>query len=388
MLKNRIISIIFIIATTVFVSYYGGKFAYILFYSSLLIPLCSLAYTFIVYVRFKLNQNIDKRVVLKGELTPYEFVLSNEGIISYVNIKVNFFDDKSYIEDNGEILEYSLLPDERRVLKANLCCKYRGEYEVGVKSVAITDYFSLFTITYPILTKLNLTVFPRVIELEHLSFEEAQQDNKNSSYSMPSDEQVLDTEVRKYEKGDNKKIIHWKLSAKKNELLTRKYYSIPKTKVLMAVDFSKLEENEMCRIITEDKIIEIALAVSKYYCVTKTPIKVNYEQDNFQTCNLKDEADFKEFYQKICYIRFNGNLDINEILLKSFAEEDSYTQTVIISHKITKELYLSIAQAELRGINVVLIYVNDLEEDLVKLVKETGALVYQIHSEDNISEVF
>ncbi len=388
MLRNRIISIIFIIASTIFVSYYVGKFAYVIFYASLIIPLISIVYTFIVYIRFKLNQNIDKRVVLKGELTPYEFVLSNEGFISYVNIKVNFFDDKSYIEDNGETLEYSLLPNEREVLKSNLCCKYRGEYEVGVKSVAITDYFSLFTITYPILTKLNLTVFPRVVELEHIGFEEAQQDNKNSSYTLLSDEQILDTEVRKYEKGDHKKLIHWKLSAKKNELLTRKYYSIPKTQILIMIDFSKLEEDDMCRIITEDKIVEIMLAISKYYCVTKTPITVNYEQDGFQIQNLKDEADFKEFYQKICYIHFDGKTDINEIFLSNISLKDNYTQMIIVSHKLTEEMYFSIAQAELRGINVVFIYVNDLESDLVKHTKETGALVYHIHSEDNISKVF
>jgi len=388
MTKNRIAAIIFIIASTVFVSFYGGKFAYILFYISLLIPVSSFLYTVIVFLRFKLNQNIEKRTVLKGERTPYEFVISNEGFISYVNIKVNFFDDKSHIEDNGELPEYSLLPQQKAVLNSSLSCKYRGEYEVGVKSVVISDYFYLFKITYPILTKLNLTVFPRVVELEHLGFDEEHRDNKDVSYNLPSEEQFLDTEVRKYEAGDNKKLIHWKLSARKHELLTRKYYSIPKTKIFMAVDFSQINQKALSRIITEDKIIETALAVSNYYCKNKINISVNYAQAELQFSELKDEADFKEFYKKCCYIHFESAYDINEIVNKSLSFENHCTQMIIITHKLSQELYFSLAKAQGEGINIVLLYINEHETDLIKAVKECGAAFYQIYSEDNIAEIF
>lgn len=63
------------------------------------------------------------------EDVPYRLILANEDFIPFTGIRV---DTRMY-------------------------CKYRGTYPVGVKSVSVTDFLGLFTITYPMKSQIRLT---------------------------------------------------------------------------------------------------------------------------------------------------------------------------------------------------------------------------------------
>lgn len=170
MLVNRILLLVFIIASGVFASHYGGNVSYALFYMSLFIPAVSLLYTFYVYIRFRIFQEIGQRVVVKGDLIPYSFTLANEDYITFRSVKVNFLHDKSTISSAEDIREYCLLPGQSETMETTLRCNYRGEYYVGANTVDIIDYLYLFKITYPITSKLKVTVLPRVIQIPRIEF--------------------------------------------------------------------------------------------------------------------------------------------------------------------------------------------------------------------------
>jgi uncharacterized protein (DUF58 family) len=196
------------IGTGIFASYYGGNIAYALFYLCILVPIISFLYTVYVYARFKLYQTIGSFMVVKGDWTEYAFIIANEDYITFRDIKVNFLSDKSTIEDANRNTQYSLLPSESDRLETRIKCNYRGEYYVGVDSVEVTDFLYLFTITYPVGTKLKAVVLPRIVPLERLGIAPPQTDVKNPVLNSNFIEEELDTEVRKYNPGDNKKRIH------------------------------------------------------------------------------------------------------------------------------------------------------------------------------------
>jgi uncharacterized protein (DUF58 family) len=229
---NRFICVAAIIGSSIFASYYGGNLSYALFYLTLLLPVISFLYTVYVYFRFKIYQTIDSFLVVKGDWTLYSFVIANEDFITFRNVKVNFLSDKSTIEATNQVTEYSLLPSESERLETRIKCNYRGEYEVGVDSIEVTDFLYLFKITYPIGTKLKVIVLPRVVPLELLGIAPPEEDVKNPQRFSNNAEEELDTEVRKYYPGDSRKRIHWKASARMHELISRKYSIFQKQKLL------------------------------------------------------------------------------------------------------------------------------------------------------------
>ncbi len=388
---NRLIYLVLMIGSGVFASYYGGNISYALFYLSILIPIISFLYTIYVYSRFKIYQSMGSNRIVKGDWTQYTMVITNEDYITFRNIKVNFLSDKSSIEAADRIIEYSLIPSESDGLETRIKCNYRGEYVVGVDSVEITDFLYLFQITYPLKTRLRVLVLPRIVQLERLSIALKEHDEKNPLSSSNMVEESLDTEIRKYFPGDEGKRIHWKASARMHELISRKYQYIPKAEIAIFMDLAKINEDELKVIKAEDKIIESVLAITNYYTLRRIKSSITYDMNGKKLVTITSKSDFNAFYKDCAKIYFKSDIPVHILLQDGMqnGREDLYL--IVVTHSLTKELYLTLVQAVSNGHPVSVLFISDdVSEDTTRIVdgmKQTGVRIIQIMSEDEISSV-
>lgn len=391
MLLNRILLVIFIIASGVFGSLYGGNVSYAIFYMSLTIPLVSFIYTFYVYVRFRLYQEIGRRVVVKGDLTPYSFTIANEDYITFRSIKVNFLSDKSTISNAEGIQEYCLLPNSLETLKTNIRCHYRGEYYIGANTVDIIDFLYLFKITYPVKSKLKVSVLPRVVAINHLSLAPPQKDNKNTPYIQNTEKEYMDIDTRKYVSGDSRKQIHWKVSARRNELYSRNFVTNPKSEVVIYMDLQTIKEDDLTTIITEDKIIESTLAIINYCKDNNTRARIYYDQDGVQSITIGGKVDFDLFYQQCVTARFRADYTLDHLIDFSQIYEGTGNFNIIITHQLTQDLYKSILSLFEKGNDIAVLLIQDIssdvEEDIIESLRVSGITTLRITREDDIGEV-
>lgn len=388
---NRMICIALIIGSAVFASFFGGNISYAFFYLALLIPLISILYTVYVYFRFKLYQSLENKLVVKGDWTEYSFIIANEDYITFRNIKVNFLCDKSTIESPELLTEYSLLPSESHRMETRIKCNYRGEYFVGVDSVEVTDFLYLFKITYPIGTKLNVTVLPKVVPLEQLGIAPAENDVKNPFQFSNQVEEELDTEFRKYYPGDSRKRIHWKASARMHELISRKYQHIPKSRIVVFMDLYKIKEEDLKVVIAEDKIMESVLAITNYYALRRIPSQIIYVLNGKQQVEISSKEAFNAFYKTCAKIYFHAEVPVSELIKERmhFGEEGLFC--VVATHYLTKELYLAALNTISGGNKISILLISDDTTEETKKIKDTmrlsGIKVHQIMSEDEIGDV-
>ncbi|HHU70403.1 MAG TPA: DUF58 domain-containing protein [Clostridiales bacterium] len=391
MAVNRLLCVLLIIGTGIYASFYGGNISYALFYLSVLIPIISFLYTLYVYSRFKLYQTIGSRIVVKGDWTDYAFTITNEDFITYRNIKVKFLREKSIIEDTEQTAEYSLLPGEQDRLVSRIKCNYRGEYFIGVDSVEVTDFLYLFSITYPLGSKLKVSVLPRVLQLEQLGIAEPQVDVKNPLSNNNREEEELDTEIRKYSSGDNRKRIHWKASARHQELLTRKYQHRQRVEIILFMDLMDIKEDELKVTIVEDKIIESILAISNFYAVRGTSTQIVYEMVDKRQVTIRSKGEFNIFYKACINIRFEAKIPIYDLIKDRMLRGGEGSFYVVATHFLTKELYLTSLQVLARGIKLSVLFISDdLSEGTKKLkdgLRQAGVNIYQVMSDDEIDKV-
>lgn len=391
MKSNRLICIAAaIIGSGIFASYYGGNAVYALFYLSILIPVVAFLYTVYVYIRFRLYQEIGSHLITKGEWNDYSFVIANEDFITYRNIKVNFLSDKSTIEAASQNIEYSLLPNEKVKIQTRIKCHYRGEYYVGVNKVEITDFLNLFTITYPMASKLKTCVLPRVLQLEHLSVAPAQTDVKNPMRFSNEAQEELDTEVRKYNPGDSRKRIHWKATAKMGELISRKYQYIPKAQTVVFMDLVKIKDEELKVIGYEDKIIESTLAIVNFYVKRNIRSHIIYDNNGVRQIPIASIDDFNVFYQTCATLLFTGTLPACELVDGRLKYNEEGMFYIIITHSITKELYLAALKVLSCQNSISIIFVSDdvseSTRELIDNMKMSGIGICQIMSSDEIED--
>ncbi len=391
MKMNRLICALAIIGSGVFASYYGGNISYAFFYLCILLPIVSFLYTVYVYARFKIYQSLSRYLVVKGDWTEYSFVIANEDYITFRNVKVNFLTDKSTIEDTSQSTEYSLLPSEKEKLETKIKCNYRGEYYVGVESVEVTDLLYLFRITYPLGTKLKVVVLPRVVPIEQLGIAPPQADVKNPIRNSNLTEEELDTEMRKYNPGDSRKRIHWKASARMNELLSRKYQHKPKTEIVLFMDLMKIREDDLQVVIVEDKIIESILTIANYYALRGTPSQIIYDMGGKNRTLILTAEDFNAFYKACVKLRFDAKILISDLMRERLLRGDEGMFYVVATHLLTKELYLAVLQVLAGGNRLCILFMSDDVTDTTKGLagsfRQAGADLYQIMSEDEIDSI-
>ncbi len=393
MRRNRIILVILWIATGTFASFYGGNIPYALFYFVLIAPLLSFLYTLYVFIRFKLFQEISERTLVKGETTEYGFRLANEDFISYQRIQVRFFRGMSTIPDVSEDESYCLLPGEIKKVDAKLSCNYRGRYAVGVESILVGDLFNLFHFRYPILTKLQVVVLPRIVRLERFGIIPLDADSKRSIFSVTPKTDELDIEVRKYDRGDSLRQVHWKNTARRGELMSRKFGEELRLGVELCMDLTQTGEKEMlARAELEDRIIESTISIAEYCLRTNTPCSVHYwDGSQRKQMRLNSRADFDVFYQDCGRLSFAAESGA-DTLVGAALLSDAAARYIVLTHTLQDNLFSQLSHAVSRGCTAAIILfadkLDEREQILRSYLAQSSIQLLQIHRDEDFAQVF
>ena len=150
------------------ISFYGGAVSYGFFFGVTFVPVVAAIYLLCVYFRFKIYQKLESRNVVCGQPVPYFFVLQNDDHFAFTSVGVRLFSSFSSVEKLPDGTSYELLPGDRYTFETKLVCKYRGEYEVGVKEIVITDFLRLFQVSYRVPETIRALVMPRVVQVDEL----------------------------------------------------------------------------------------------------------------------------------------------------------------------------------------------------------------------------
>jgi len=295
------------------------------------------------------------------------------------------------ISNAESIKEYCLLPNASEKMETKIRCNYRGEYFIGANAIEIMDFLYLFKITYPITSKLKVTVLPRVVTIGRLGIAPAQKDAKYFPYLFNSVKDAMDIETRKYQAGDSIKQIHWKVTAKKNQLFSRKYSSNPKSETLIIMDLQPIKEDELTNIIIEDQVIESTLAITNYCMDNNTQVKIYYDQDGPQKAYIGGKIDFDLFYQLCVRMRFRAGMPAYQLLEESHKNALDSNFYIIVTHNLTHELYTTIQRVLEEGNDLAVLLMKDFlgpeEEDIVQHLKFAGIPLKQVTREEEIGEV-
>lgn len=385
-IRNRILLLLYVIASGTFASFFGGYISYALFYLSLLIPLFSFCYLMYVYFKFRIYQLLDHKIVLKEEKVPYRFILANEDMFTFTNVRVSFREDYSYVEELSSKEQYTLSPGDRIEKETMITCLYRGEYPVGAQEVVVTDYLNLFSYTYSAPSPITVKVLPRVLHMKQLRFI-SDPEGRVVRNDYVSSLKIPDTEVRTYTSMDPIKMIHWKETARLSTLMTRKFTEEPKNEITIYFDLSKKEEaSELERVICEDKMIECVLAVCDYFFRMRTTVRVIYESFGSKQIAITDKEGFNQFYTLCTDVRFRAEHTVDQLLKINKNQSLNSGTSIIITHTLSKELLICCYELMNLCQDVVLIYLGDDKPKLICGSVDPRITIVQITSRQSVTQ--
>ncbi len=363
---------------------YRSNLTTVLLITVLLYPIAALILTafslIFVHAGFAESRSVNEKS------TPFEIgvIIRNSFILGYSPLELvcDLPDIDTGLFSEKRIFT-AISPLGRCRLGINTMHRYRGSYNAQIRRIAVYDPLRIIRLSKRAGSTMNLIFLPRRIMLGSIN---ADGENDTSVTPIPMRRGDKDdfSHVRAYLLGDIMQLVHWKLTAKQDELMIKQYDETTDSRAMILCDFSVEGGSAAQALRRSDGVIETAVA----FCMATTVSGINSTidicaADRSLVFQVSGQAEFEQFYNAMTVLPPRiESLDINVMLTKYSAAEMS--ALFVVTSSLTEqliELMDMVARSTIRP--VLLAYVNVLsaETELESRARNSAFLFLNIKGE-------
>jgi len=233
----------------------------------------------------------------------YKVAVRNRGPFLYPGAEYRFY-NAELMELEGDAGLGMCEPFRGQQREYEVRFPYRGVYELGLESLSVTDMFGLFRRTIRNKQPLRLTVFPEGDAEFELTMRAEPQDIARRQDVYSEDFSTV-ADLRKYNPADSLRKIHWKLSAKRGELITKNFQNFEPERTLLLLDTAKINLPPKERAAFEDKMVSYAASAVDFCLRAKVPASLIYGQPGVEETTLGTPEDADGLYALLAGITFD-----------------------------------------------------------------------------------
>lgn len=363
--------------------YSGMRIFYFLFISSCALSLVLLALNLYTLLAFGYLQKLSRSQVTSGETATLHVHLSNEKPLPFSMVKVTLHTVYEGAQDGY----YRLLPNQSEELELSLSCPYRGVYDVGMHQLIATDILGLFSLRMPMKRLYyykmpRLTVYPAIVPLPLLPTGTGQMQDSKQKHSFHSQEAASWVETRAYRKGDLLNKIHWKLTARKQELLVRVSEETSYAQVLLAIDTTPhgLQGQEASAM--EDLLCACAASLGAQLLAQGLPTRMAGYQQMRSTRSALSGQETAAMLAWLSELSFDSPYPFGPVVLSEMRALGRSATLYALTSQITGDLWQVLLQLAMMGLGVyVIVCLQEGHEPMdYDALRSQGVHVYAITS--------
>lgn len=205
--------------------FYRQSFLAILFLFSVILPVLSLLVSTLAVRKISIScQALTPSVTVENPIR-IGIDLTNKTFVPLLNGEFSFsYENKYYPNDTTHFL--SVPTEAKRVEHYELPFEtiYAGMFYFKIHSFTVTDFLHLHTYEIKIEKQFEIPILPKEDPIDFFIPTTAKRESDDEDIFLPQGEQTGDVkELREYRPGDKLKDIHWKLSAKVDDLMVKEF---------------------------------------------------------------------------------------------------------------------------------------------------------------------
>lgn len=325
----------------------GGR----IFYLTACLGLLSLLYAFfsILLSRFRLRvtQRLSSGRVLRGEETALALTVSRRGLLPvcplYITVRAGDSSLSACAQPSSRREQRILLP---------LSARHVGVFPVRTESYTYYDMLGLCRARVRCREEAELLVLPRVFDVEPLRFFSG--DDGRTLQNRTTEDLSSPEDVRAYHRGDPLKRVHWKLSARKRELIVRRFETPAPPDTLVLLDCAQpgqkdTPENE--RLMLRDALCETALSVISMQLALQSPVRLPLYGRQAQEFHSSNADDLSLAQELLARQPFQGGVEFERVLHMELRRMRQTGATVIITTRLNAAMIESITHIRRMGPN-------------------------------------
>lgn len=304
----------FVIGLAVFCVLYIDSFAVILLLCALLIPLL-LGLTFLItHRKGRAELSCNLAVCRSGDSIPVTLTVENRGILPFSHMQGDVALKHLFGECDEELsLRFPLQARNLTRVTFYVHAEYAGTLSIRMKRLFIRDYFHLFSMKFPMPEKtLELTVMPAVLPMPIALDAPAVYTPEGDHFGdHPGDDPSEIFDLRNYHEGDLMSRIHWKLSARRDELIYKELSYPEEHRVMLLFDYEYHEPCGRAQFGRQiDGAFSLLYAISSFLLSKEVPHSVLWFDlnNNVQITEISAAEAllpvFRCFFDKLSFVRF------------------------------------------------------------------------------------
>lgn len=314
---------------------------YFLFTAQFFLVFVALVLNLWTYFSFTCRYELSSERIAKGNTPTLKIYIHNNKPFSINGVHATV---QTPLLSNHLQLTIDIEPNDTACFDVELTCKYRGQYEVGLTILEVTDIFGVLRMRFDLRRLPNyrmkqIVVYPRLLQLSQTHFpvrDEAVHNGLNNRRITTYGEEYHD--IRQYRFGDPFKRIHKIISARKRELHVKRYDIPMEASIIIAVDNCKSSAIGEDALHLSDIACECAVAITNYHLQSGHAVALISASNNDPIIEGKQPRDFPIFFDYLARMSFDTQFDINSILQINPGSHASLSAVYIISQKNDKML--------------------------------------------------
>lgn len=257
MIKNRVLYGLLVVICIAFSMLYKSSITAVLLIIVLAYPIVAAILTAVQLI-FVNAEFPDNRITCeKNTAFEYYVTVKNDSILPCTPMEVICLlpdPDTAVFSERRIYVSFSPFGTARLAIEGRH--QYRGCYSAQIRKVSTVDPLRIIRISKKSKHEMVMVFLPRKISLDDIVSASIGEDNFSRPNPITADKEDF-SHVRDYRDGDIIQMVHWKLTAKQDELMIKQYDSINDRRAMILCDWNSGEGDMFLRM---DTIIETAIA--------------------------------------------------------------------------------------------------------------------------------
>lgn len=328
------------------------------------LPVLDLAYVFAARASVRTAFSCSTAQAQKNEPVTVELSVKNISLLPVPFTEVELIlPDEEGLHSVSAAVSASLSPLGSYVYGKNVLFPYKGEYSCGIKNVYVGSLFRFFRFKIKTDKCKSVLILPERITLDDMPTRYVNETSAVTGTPIKGPDSAEITEIKEYVPGDPIRNIHWKLSTKAQELMTKhfgsenglctcvisdagRYFDVPEDK--------KNDINEYC----DDAVCELCcFAVSESLVKGRRTSLVFTDGGRGGVINKKtfdDRAAFEEYLPAYVCAGLSSGVPMRRLL--EFADEGEENDVICVTARLTEDTVTALCEAQSVNRSVTLIF--------------------------------
>ncbi|MBE6844655.1 MAG: DUF58 domain-containing protein [Ruminococcus sp.] len=263
MISRKIIYLFLIIVSIFFYILFVGKLSFYILVFIIALPPVLLFIVFLGKLFIKYSLSPDSDTAVKKENMSFSINITNKTIFPFPTavVKIEY---RNKLSADNEIMYISvpIHPCTSQTLTFSLSSEYCGIINAKISGIRLYDYLKIFSLKIKYDSQAEICVIPDVdscIILDNFKKTHSESSEEFSKNKSGNDSSEI-FELKDYVPGDKINRIHWNLSSKQNQLITKHYSLGLETPAAVIADITF--NNEVTNLPAVDTALEVLYKLS------------------------------------------------------------------------------------------------------------------------------